>query len=317
LNFVNLAEEVRSAMRQAGIGWSGEIRFDTPKVQRFVPEGDKNDNGWYILHSDGIPAGTFGDYRKGIRQNWHLNGVKMDPKEMAACQARWRQAEAQRAKDEAERHSRMADKAAALVAGLPAPAADHLYLQTKGVKALGGIRENADGELVLPLQDITGKVWSYQTIDAIGDKLFMPGGRVQGCYFTVHDRNDGPLVICEGYATGASIHEATGWAVVCAMNCGNLMKVAQDFRKLMPSRPIVFGADNDRFTSVAGVPKNAGKEAAEAAAKAIKGIVVLAEFSDEDIRGTDFNDLCQSSGPMEVRRQFEAGCPFKLSFMSY
>jgi phage/plasmid primase-like uncharacterized protein len=314
---MNISEEFRAAMIQAGLPCDCPLPPDGV-FRRFTPPGDKDDNGWFVLHGDGvIPAGRFGSWKRGIDEKWRLAGAKMDPKELAACQARWRQDEIQRAKDEAERHERMAEKAEAYVVSLSEASDDHFYLRTKQVKPLGGIRQNTDGELVLPLADAAGKVWSYQTIDTIGDKLFMPGGRVQGCFFTIAERNDGPLVICEGYATGASIAESTGWAVVCAMNCGNLMRVGQDLRKLMPSRPIVFGADNDRFTSVSGEVKNPGKEAAEAAAKAIKGIAVVAEFADEDLRGTDFNDLFTTSGPMEVRRQFEAGCPFKLSFMTY
>ena len=54
-------------------------------------------------------------------------------------------------------------------------------------------------------------------------KDFCSGGRVAGCFFTLADKADGPLVICEGYATGASIHEATGHSVICCMNSGNLL----------------------------------------------------------------------------------------------
>src|SRR6266496_5503173 len=59
---------------------------------------------------------------------------------------------------------------------------------------------------------------------------------------------DGPLVIVEDYATGASINEATGFATVCAMYCTNLRAVAEALRAKWPTREIIVAADNDQFT---------------------------------------------------------------------
>jgi hypothetical protein len=70
--------------------------------------------------------------------------------------------------------------------------------------------------LVLPLRDINGELHSLQFIapdnrfDGKRNKTFPGGGRVAGCCFTLADTPNGALVVCEGYATGASIHEATG-----------------------------------------------------------------------------------------------------------
>jgi putative DNA primase/helicase len=54
----------------------------------------------------------------------------------------------------------------------------------------------------------------------------------------VCDNADGPLVIAEGYATAASIHEATGLATVAAISCGNLLAVAEALRDRFPHRRV-------------------------------------------------------------------------------
>src|SRR6185369_2333240 len=118
------------------------------------------------------------------------------------------------------------------------------------------------------------------------------------------DAPDGPICIVEGYATGASVHQATGWATVCARNAGNLIPVAQSIRKLHPNRAIIIAADNDQFTE-----GNPGITKATAAAKPISGTVVYPQFSDESLehKPTDWNDLHQLTGLAEVKRQIVEG----------
>ncbi len=76
------------------------------------------------------------------------------------------------------------------------------------------------------MRDTDGKTWSMQTIAPDGAKRFTPGGRVRGCYYSI-GKPAGVLVVAEGFATGASIHEATGCAVAVAFNAGNLKAVAE------------------------------------------------------------------------------------------
>src|SRR6516164_8706691 len=102
-------------------------------------------------------------------------------------------------------------------------------------------------------------------VPADGSNNFLRGGRVARCFFTLADKADGPLVLCEGYATGASIHEATGYAVLCAMNCGNLLSVAKAARELWPQREMIVAADNDQWTD-----GNPGQRKGTAAARAIR-----------------------------------------------
>jgi putative DNA primase/helicase len=164
----------------------------------------------------------------------------------------------------------------------------------------GDVREYR-GALVLPLRETNGTLHSLQLISPDGGKKFLAGGRIAGCFFAISDQTDGALVICEGYATGASIHQATGCAVVCAMNCGNLLAVSKALRQQFPAREVIICADNDTWTD-----KNPGLTAATTAAQAIQAKITKPSFADVSRKPTDFNDLHQQEGTAAVKSQIES-----------
>jgi putative DNA primase/helicase len=86
----------------------------------------------------------------------------------------------------------------------------------KQVRPHGELRQWC-GKLVIPLCDDSGELRSLQFIGADGSKLFLSGGRVSGCFFTLPDTGTGALIVAEGYATAASIFEATGCASIFAV----------------------------------------------------------------------------------------------------
>jgi phage/plasmid primase-like uncharacterized protein len=137
---------------------------------------------------------------------------------------------------------------------------------------------------------------SAQTIDGSGRKSFPRGGRVTGGVHLIGDwRARGLLVIAEGYATAATIHELTGHAVAVAFNAGNLESAARAFREADPDLAILVAGDNDHRKARECLPDgrrkaNTGKEAAEKAANAVGGLALLPRFGEGD-RGTDWNDL--------------------------
>ena len=101
-----------------------------------------------------------------------------------------------------------------------------------------------------------------QFIGIKGDKRFLIGGRVAGCYLSIGDVNGATaLCICEGFATGASIHEATGYPVVVAFNAGNLLPVAKAMRKRFPELHLIVCGDDDTK-----MPGNPGRTKAAVAA---------------------------------------------------
>jgi putative DNA primase/helicase len=186
------------------------------------------------------------------------------------------------------------------------------YLGRKGVQPYG-VRFAADGWLLIPLHDAAGKLWNVQRIapekptgDA-PDKLFLKGGRKAGLWHmlgTIH-ANEAPLVVlvAEGYATAASLHEATGHPVAVAFDAGNLWAVAQALRKLHPAALLLVCGDDDVQT-FARTGKNTGRDKATAAARAVRGLAVFPEPLPEG--GSDFNDLHQSVGLDAVRRCIDA-----------
>ena len=188
----------------------------------------------------------------------------------------------------------------------------HAYLARKGVYAFG-LRVAADGRLVVPVMEESGKLQSLQFImpekPAGGDdKRFLRGGKTKGGYFPIPAKDglkDGPLLIAEGYATAASLRMATGHAVLVAFNAGNLETVALLARDKYPEREIVVCADNDEGRRKPdGTPFNPGVEAATGAAQAVGGKLAICPLIEG--RKADFNDLHLAQGVSAVREAVEA-----------
>ena len=140
-----------------------------------------------------------------------------------------------------------------------------------------------------------------------GTKSFLKGAQKQGCHSLLGSNSEGsensPLVICEGYATGATIREATGWPVVLAFDAGNLRNVCETWRKRFPERELIVAGDDDFKTK-----GNPGATKAHAAAMAVGATMLLpvfaGELSEREEGATDFNDLHLSEGIDVVREQF-------------
>lgn len=232
-------------------------------------------------------AGEYGHTRSG------------PPPDRAVIEARKAQAAAEKVAfdaQEAEQHQQAAEAAELLLkAAAPAPA-DHPYLVTKGIKP-HGLR--FDGvNLLVPMRDTAGDLYSLQRIAPDGDKRFQPSGQVKGCYFSIGKltKADGVLIVAEGFATGASIHEATGQAVAVAFNAGNLLPVAEALRNKYPALRIIVAADDDVNT-----PGNPGVTKATEAARAVGGLLAVPDFgANRPDKATDFNDLHQKVGAAAV-----------------
>ena len=193
----------------------------------------------------------------------------------------------------------------------------HEYLRRKGVKA-HGLRLSYDGALLVPLRDASGALWNVQRIFPNGEKRFLSGGRKSGL---LHLLDNAPAVgdevstvenagaagrpadpavklIAEGYATAATVHEATGWPTACALDAGNLAKVAQALRQQHPGALLMLCGDDDRSTE-SKTGRNPGRDKATAAAQAVQGIAIFPQ--DLPGGGSDFNDMHQAHGLEAVR----------------
>jgi phage/plasmid primase-like uncharacterized protein/DNA-binding MarR family transcriptional regulator len=297
----DFVQTFRSAMNASGLVYSGEIVGDG-KLRRFNCDGETGEASWYVLHvADRFSAAGFGCWRKNIKQTWNSsNGSTLSDEDKRMMRDKIRESESQRKTVEEQMRSNAKAKAGKMLSAAEA-ACEHDYLARKKVAAHGEIRTSGDGLLLLPLRDISGALQSLQLIAPDNrwdgrDKHFLAGGLTMGCFYAVSDRESGPLVICEGYATGASVFEATGYATFCAMFAGNLSAVGTVCRKKWPNRVIIFAADNDRFTA-----DNPGLTKATEAAKVVRGFVAAPGFADNETKSTDFNDLARLSGLDAVR----------------
>lgn len=177
------------------------------------------------------------------------------------------------------------------------------YLDRKMVRAFG-VRVDASGTLIVPMRDEFGTLWNVQRIapqrsEGATDKRFLSGGRKSGLMFWLgRPQEAGVLLLCEGYATGASLHEATGYPVCVAFDAGNLPAVAKAVRGNFRSALVVVCGDNDQLTKVK-TGRNPGVEKAEQAAKASQGVAIWPDGLPDD--QSDFNDLHRLKGLDAVR----------------
>ena len=132
------------------------------------------------------------------------------------------------------------------------------------------------------------KIVSLQFTSTSGEKRFLSGGRTKDCFYFIGEINEeSPICITEGFATGATIHQATNALVIVAFNCNNLKSVAKTARGKYPDSKIILCADDDFKTE-----GNPGRSKANDAAIEVNAKVAIPKFEEnrsED--ATDFNDM--------------------------
>ncbi|HFV1480042.1 TPA: LPD7 domain-containing protein, partial [Escherichia coli] len=164
------------------------------------------------------------------------------------------------------------------------------------IRAAPGVRLNNKNELVIPFSNGRGEIRSYQRIPVTGgkDARILKDSEKTGNWFTFGTPENGrPLLFAEGYATAASLHEATGLPVLMTVDAGNMIAVAENARQIWTDSPFVFCADNDHQREI-----NKGVFSATKAAEVTNGEVIIPAFTEaEKAQGlTDFNDLDASRG---------------------
>ena len=288
-------EAFRAKLREFGLVPPDSID-GSGKLTRLDLEGKKPGNkyGFYVYHSDGIPAGAFGHWATD-KSDWEtfcaVDVREISPTEYAEHKRRLDAARAAR-----EQEARMVrEHAAAKADEIWSEATEctaHPYLTRKQVKPYA-VRAYK-GRLVVPLRDSEGAIHSLEFIDDAGGKMFLAGGRKAGCWHMLGEPGE-VICIAEGYATAASVHEAIGHAVAVAFDCGNLAPVARALREKYPTAKIVVCGDDDIATK-----GNPGRTAADKAAREVGGLAVFPEFAKRPDGASDFNDLRASEGVAAV-----------------
>ena len=302
------------AMRAAGLDYQGAVIPDG-LLHRFKVNGETNPNGWYVLHPDGIAAGSFGCWKRGINQTWCARSAEqLTQAERAERDRLWKQQQAERDAERRRQQNEAGQTAQAILDAAQPATSDHPYLKRKKVKAHPGVmvgpwpQRKADNCLLIPLRTDAGRLATLQAVfseqGGDRDKDFLKGGAKQGAYFPMGDLDASEVIlIAEGYATAATLHEATGHAAVMAVDAGNLKPVALAIRGLYPGKPIVLCADNDRHTA-----GNPGLAKATEAAQAAQASLAVPEFQDDET-GTDFNDMATLRGMAAVREALSGDRP--------
>ena len=316
--------------------------LEVGKLRRCKVQGESEKRGWYHLHEmrmdngNDLIVGSYGVWRGAVN---NATKVEITKNELSAEQRdslRKRLAEDKRLADAARKAD--ADRAAAKASAAWKKCTedgDCEYLHRKGV-AGHGVRYSPSGAMAIPMLDVSGKVHGLQiirgraprktlvaaaTTQAAGqgaprkllEKEFWPKGLVKKGHFHLLGMAVGSAVIlvAEGYATAASLFEATGLPVAVAFDAGNLAPAAAALHARYKTARLLICADDDAFSE-----GNPGVTCASAAAMEVGGAFVVPAFADQaarqaafDTKGTkltDFNDLHALEGLHVVRVQIEA-----------
>lgn len=298
MNKQTIEDACRAACLSIGVEFK-HVQFDGNwhTANLLDDQRGKND-GRIKVFPDGL-GGIVWNHKSGDKQTFFISQQSCETlppvdRDHIRRQQRKRQTE------EKNKHDRAAKRAVAILqASSPAPA-NHPYLVKKQVKphtlragkwqrvisAENGSRKTLtiDSCLLLPLYNSNGEIRSLQAIFPEKhpilerDKDFLPSGGLAGLFWWLGSRSD-KVLICEGFATAATLHEETGYRVYMAFTANNLLAVGRIVRSKLPNADIVFCADND--TKTIGNP---GVTKANEAAADVGGVV-----SVPPVHG-DFND---------------------------
>jgi len=263
------------------------------RMIRFATSGRKGDDaGWCKLFEDG-EGGVFGCWRQGITETWQAC-TSRTPEEQKEFLSRVKQTKEEAAVMEEEIRRECRKKSAELWEKGRDVDVKHPYLAAKGIKP-HGIKQMRES-LMVPVRDTHGELHGLQFIMPDGAKRFKSGTALTGCYHAM-GKPGGRILIAEGYATGATLHEVTGHAVACAFTAGNLKPVAEALKSKYPDAVLVICADDDH-----AIEGNPGLAKAREVALVVDALLAVPNFPPK--RGkqdTDFNDLARLSGAKGVK----------------
>lgn len=316
--WVRIGMAVKSELGNAGFAlWNDWSK--TAGAKYHAP--DARDTWKSISHTGGITIATL--IHEAQQFGFTLDEATRAPIDQSEIEQRRQQREAEREAERLERERKRAE-AAERAKKIWNQAEDvdeggHPYLQRKCVRSFGlrvGKWVRGQDALLVPLHNIDGHLVSLQAIFAnenadIGrDRDYLPGGQKRGAFYLVGGKPRGSqpvIAICEGYATGASIHMAGGYCAAVAFDAGNVPTVARQLRESYPLATILVCADNDQWHKAGHA--NDGIHYARQAASSANGILLVPKFADTSTKPTDFNDLHALEGIEAVRAQLLDAIP--------
>lgn len=199
------------------------LHVDVPmadgKLHRCNYQTERKKSGWYVLHQNNdLFTGRFGCWKLG-EEGFKImprNSTRLDTEKAREI----RELAIKRVEEKREEQSKAAEKAQKIWDGL-SETGKSPYLTKKKIGAYG-VRFSGSYVVIPMVRE--GRLRSLQSISPDGFKKFMKGGEVGGSHHII--KGSGRIALCEGYATGATIHEAMGWNVVVCFSASNLVKVS-------------------------------------------------------------------------------------------
>jgi len=286
-----------------GIAVSGYGKFK--RIPSNVGGKRSKDSGWYWLEQDGDTMyAAFGDWRNGENEYWQSSNVKrLSPDERLELDKRIAAAKELHKKQLQAVRDKAAEKAVKKLSTLQ-PAKDHPYLKTKDVKAYGDIRTDGK-DLYIPVT-IGTNVRSYQRITPTGKKQFLYESETKGGYFWIAPTKSDDLYFTTGYATGATIHKATGASVMVCFNDSSMYEALSIFRAINKDKPVIVAADNDHHLDDRPDCENSGLKTGQKCVDDFAGVKMI---YPEGIEGTDFNDMAKEKGLEFVKQKLTSYVP--------
>lgn len=284
-----------NAMADKGFVCNGLTAPTGDTVHRFNRKGNGGEKNCYaVLFNDGVFAGGYGDFATGEYHKWcAVNRDTLDFLTILKIDKRIEQAKIQREQHHEDKKKIMTKVATSKIENLNPAKNDHPYLTRKKIKSYGLLQ---DGELLyIPAYNQDGQIQTHQTIDPTGKKRFLKGASKKGSFYPIGETTN-TVYLCEGYATGATVHHITGKQVFVAFDSGNMIHVAAYLK--IKGKIVTVIADNDQWKET-----NTGIETAKEIKKKYGFSYILPVFDDLGLSlPTDFNDI-GATAPAELKTQ--------------
>lgn len=310
-NIFDIEQQVLDFMRQLDASPAPYERlFIDDALHRYDIDGDRRGSkcGAYCIHPDGIPAGFVQDWKRNTKANWKFDTSDMpqeqrnyyDSKEYKEkCELKKQQRKAELEK----KHAEIADFCRIQIATLPDAPENHKYLQSKQIYPYG-VKFNGKS-LAVPLRDIDGNVKSIQWIEPNGDKRFHTESAPKGSFWsvaldTINENSEGTILLGEGFATMAKVHELTGLPCVAGISCHFFDAVAVALKRKYSKCKVIMTADNDLGTQIRR-GFNPGIQQAQNLVNAGLAVGIAAPVFDNPEDGTDWDDYAIKYGDEKAR----------------
>ncbi len=308
-----MADPITTALDQlAAYGLVVDHFIADGKLRRVKSTDDKGSkkSGWYVAHefrlSSGrvVISGSFGNWKISNQpESFKFDASFTDEEKQAFKKQQAAQRKAAE-KEKRERNKQAASRADKIWPNLPAEGHSP-YLERKQIHGFG-VRYGKNKSIAVPVYQsvknesadgLTGsfsdRLAGLQWIFADGGKKFLTGTEIDGGYFKIEGDINKPMILCEGYATGASLRMATGSTVIVCFNSGNLVKVADMVAsRFIGVTSVMVAADNDVDTADRrpDIGNPGLKAASSVAAKYPHWVIHYPPFVVGSDR-SDFNDI--------------------------